>query len=387
MKTKYQYSIQPNEIAGFIALLDCADFYAQERGEKGKWLKQFPELKNTKFEELVDYIRDESQFEKKYPFRKLTQLFLPKIHTVDDFKKYITQFRPKEADKINVMIDSVYPVYQKFYKNNEVKLTDIAQHTTEFLNKIAIEPLKQVWTFFNPVYHPEKKQITVHMFPTVITGQRGTSFHVAREDQSTQEKRFLLQEDQQWIGLGIDILKGRPSHEVGSTCSTIYHEKVHGLFHDSGAYQKLAVWLDSDNKIVKALEDHPELKRNPNVSDKNEAHMMINESLTSAFQGILEEKVRGKIRTVLYENHVINTMAHKVIPLLKDAMETGETFGPEFMKKFEKEFVSSIAEMQKLVHEKQMGTTGLYSTLSDGKQEGKNLTVRQASLAQNQQHT
>ena len=117
-----RYSVQQSEIAGFIALLDAANFYSQEKNEKGKWLERFPALKETEFEALVDYIRDESHTAKGHPLRRLTQMFLPQIHTLDDFKRSIELFRPAEADKINTMIDSVYPVYQKFYKENEQKV-------------------------------------------------------------------------------------------------------------------------------------------------------------------------------------------------------------------------------------------------------------------------
>ena len=56
-----KYSVQPNEIAGFISLLDCADFYAEEKKEKKRWLELLPELGKTDFNEVVDFMRDEHQ--------------------------------------------------------------------------------------------------------------------------------------------------------------------------------------------------------------------------------------------------------------------------------------------------------------------------------------
>lgn len=339
------YSVQPSEIAGFVALLNAADFYAQQHGEKNAWLEQLPDLKQTDFEKLVDFVRDENLFE---AMKKL----LSEMSSVDDLKEFITKSpNPKiKADKINAMIDSVYPVYQKFYQDNEKILQNKASQVNDFLNKMALDPLKQVGHFFNPDYQPKEDKITVYMFPTSIIGVRGENFH-------TQ------QEDQQWIAIGIDTLDGTRPIDIGRISSTIYHEKVHGLFHDSGADKKLSEYLKRDNKIVQILKDFPKLKRNPNVSDIEEAEMMVDESITSAFQEIMDEDVRGEKKEVLYSNYVINKMAHKTLPLLRDALKNGETFGPEFMKKFEKEFEMAFPEKEKEVTPKQEKTQRLQNPL------------------------
>lgn len=359
---KMSYSVQPNEIAGFIALLDAANFYAQEHAERRKWLEHFPELKKTRFEELVDYIRDESQScGKALPLRRVIQMFLPEIHSLDNLKNHISKSRNPDIDssKIGEMIDSVYPVYQKFYKSNEKTLHKTAMQATELLNKIAFEPLKQVSHFFNPEYQPTEKPIVVYMFPTAINGWRGQNFHTQKGD--------IPQEDQQWIALGADMMEGSRPIDVGNISSTIYHEKIHGIFHDSKADKTLRDFLKSGNKIVQTLRDFPELKRNPNVPAINEAEMMVNEALTSAFEGILNEEVRGKKKEILYENDVINTMAHKAIPLLRETLKTGKTFGPDFLKKFEKEFVTAVPEMLALKKEKILS-----SRLSNGSKDGQN---------------
>ena len=332
------YSVQPSEIAGFVALLNAADFYAQEHGEKNAWLEQLPDLKQTDFEKLVDFVRDENLFE---AMKKL----LSEMSSVDDLKEFITKSLNPEikADKINAMIDSVYPVYQKFYQDNEKTLQNTAPQVNDLLNKITLDPLKQVGHFFNPDYQPKEDKITVYMFPTSIIGWCGENFHTK-------------QEDQQWIAIGTDGLDGIRPIDIGGVSSTIYHEKVHGLFHDSGADKKLSEYLKGDNKIVQILKDFPQLKRNPNVSDIEEAEMMVNESITSAFQGILDEDVLGKKKEVLYANRVINKMAHKTLPLLREALKNGETFGPEFMKKFEKEFEMALPEMKKETAPKQENT-------------------------------
>jgi uncharacterized membrane-anchored protein YjiN (DUF445 family) len=339
------YSVQPSEIAGFVALLNAANFYAQKHGEKSKWLEQLPDLKQTDFEKLVDFVRDEHLSEE-------TKKLLSEMSSVDDLKEFITKSpNPKiKADKINAMIDSVYPVYQKFYQDNEKILQNKASQVNDFLNKMALDPLKQVEHFFNPDYKPKEDRITVYMFPTSIIGVRGENFH-------TQ------QEDQQWIAIGIDTLDGTRPIDIGRISSTIYHEKVHGLFHDSGADKKLSEYLKGDNNIVQTLKDFPQLKRNPNVSDIEEAEMMVDESITSAFQEIMDEDVRGEKKEVLYANHVINKMAHKTLPLLREALKNGETFGPEFMKKFEKEFEMAFPEKEKEVAPKQEKTQQLQNPL------------------------
>jgi len=339
------YSVQPSEIAGFVAFLDAANFYHQENGEKNAWLERLPELKQTDFEKLVDFVRDENLYE-------AMQMLLSEKNSVDDLKEFITKSLNSEikADKINAMIDSVYPVYQKFYQDNEKTLQNTAPQVNDFLNKMALDPLKQVGHFFNPDYQPKEDKITVYMFPTSIIGWCGENFHTK-------------QEDQQWIAIGTDGLDGIRPIDIGGVSSTIYHEKVHGLFHDSGAYKKLSEYLKGDNKIVQILKDFPELKRNPNVSDIEEAEMMVNESITSAFQEIMDEDVRGEKKEILYSNYVINKMAHKTLPLLRDALKNGETFGPEFMKKFEKEFEMAFPEKEKEVAPKQEKTQQLQNPL------------------------
>ena len=43
---------------------------------------------------------------------------------------------------------------------------------------------------------------------------------------------------------------------------------------------------------VQILRNSPQLKRNPNVSEVEEAEMMVNEAITSAFEGMLNEDIR-----------------------------------------------------------------------------------------------
>ena len=366
-----KYSVRPNEIAGFISLLDAANFYSQEKGEKSKWLENLPELKQTDFEKLVDFVREESLSTGKFiPLRRAMQVFLNKMNSVDDLKEFITRSPNPEikADKINSMIDSVYPVYQKFYRANEKILQNTAPQVNDLLNKIALDPLKQVEHFFNPDYQSIEDKITVYMFPNFLNGHRGQNFH-------TQ------QEDQQWIALGADMLDGTRPIDIGKISSTIYHEKVHGLFHDSKADKKLSEYLKGDNKIVQILRDFPQLKRNPNVSETAEAEMMVNEAITSAFEGILNEDVRGKKKEVLYENHVINKMAHKTIPLLREALKNGETFGPAFLKKFEKEFETAVPEIEKEIALKQRKSS-VMARLSEATNKGKNDPRNQTNMPQ-----
>ncbi len=215
--------------------------------------------------------------------------------------------------------------------------------------------MERVAHFYKPGYHLEE-QIEMYIFPNAVKGIRGQSL------KNTSGCK-------QWIAIGQDKLMNPDLIDEGQCASILYHEKVHGVFQDTGARDWLCEYLDENNPIVKKLNENPQLKRNPNVSDKAEAGMMVDEALTSAFQGILEEQVRGHIRDVLYSNHIINIMAHKAIPLIKEALQNGETFGPGFMKKFEQEFVSSIEEMQKKIHEQKVADN-LGTRLSAGKQQG-----------------
>lgn len=361
------YSVQPNEIAGFISLLNAADFYSQEKGEKSKWLERLPELKQTDFEKLIDFIRDKNLSTGK--FIPLMQTHLNEMNSVDDLKEFITKFPTSEMkfNKINAMIDSVYPVYQKFYQDNERILQNTASKVNDLLNKIALNPLKQVERFFNSEYQLKEDKITVYMFPTAINGYRGQDFPIQ-------------QDDQQWIALGADMLDGTRPIDIGGISSIIYHEKVHDLFHDLGADEKLSEYLKGNNKMVQILKELPQLKRNPNISEIDEAEMMINESITSAFEGMLNEDVRGKGKDILYENHVINKMAHKTIPLLRQALKNGGTFGHEFLKKFEKEFEAAVPEVLQQITKKKTEKSPFKLKMYKRSREGKNASRNRTAI-------
>ena len=47
--------------------------------------------------------------------------------------------------------------------------------------------------------------------------------------------------------------------------------------------------------------------------------------MTTAFQGIFERDVLKQKRKILYDNPVVNIMAHKMIPVLETALKNGET--------------------------------------------------------------
>ena len=384
----FSYFVQPNEMAGFVFLLDAGDFYAQEKekNEKNRWLTLFPELKKTKFEELIDFFQKEKETAKSTKHISLMDAFkklIPHIQSLEDLKKIIAKspnsnFNP---EKINAIIQPVFEIYHRFYSANEDKLNNFAKLSTNTLNDKTVEFLSKAGRFFNPKYQP--KMFTTYVFPSSVSGVRGQSFHTVAKDFITST------EDKQSLAIGSNVLDGTAKMGNGLIFSTIFHETIHGLFEDSGARGVMSKYLPPDNPIVKTLETFPELKRNPNVSDKNEAEMMINEAITCAFQGILEKEKRPDgIRENLYSHPVINIMAHKTIPLLKDAMETGETFGPDFMKKFEKEFISSMDEMQKKIHEQKVADN-LKACLSKGKYGGENLknetSRQQAFLAKNNQ--
>ena len=381
MGKKHLYSVQPNEMAGFIALLDCADFYSEEKKEREGWLELLPQLKDTDFNELVNFMRDEKQSERKRLKTSLMdalRILLPEIHSLEELKEKIAKSPNPDVkpEEIGMMIDSVYPIYQEFFHQYAPLLKEKGEEIAGVLNEHAQDSLERVAHFYKPGYHLEE-QIEMYIFPNAVKGLRGQNL------KNTSGCK-------QWIAIGQDRLMNPDSIDKGQCASLLYHEKVHGVFKDTGARDWLREYLNEDNPIVKKLNENPELKRNPNVSDESEAGMMVDEALTSAFQGILEEQVRGHVPDVLYSNHVINIMAHRAIPLVKEALKSGETFGLGFMKKFEQEFVSSLEEMKEQVH-KQKVAESLGSCLSDGKQSGENLedtkSKQQISLLRDNQHT
>lgn len=381
MGKKHLYSVQPNEMAGLIALLDCADFYSKEKKEKEGWLELLPQLKDTDFSRLADCMQTEKQRarnkSKIFSIHEL-QRRLAEIHSVDDLKEIIKKspFLDVKPEEIGKMIDSVYPIYHQFFHQYAPLLKEKGEEIAGVLNEHAQDSLERVAHFYKPGYHLEE-QIEMYIFPNAIKGLRGQNL------KNTSGCK-------QWIAIGQDRLMNPDSIDKGQCASLLYHEKVHGVFQDTGARDWLREYLNEDNPIVKKLNENPELKRNPNVSDESEAGMMVDEALTSAFQGILEEQVRGHVPDVLYSNHVINIMAHRAIPLVKEALKSGETFGPGFMEKFEQEFVSSLEEMKEQVH-KQKVAESLGSCLSDGKQSGENSedtkSKQQISLLRDNQHT
>ena len=138
----------------------------------------------------------------------------------------------------------------------------------------------------------------------------------------------------------------RTDRSFNPPCSFIFHEKVHGIFDESGQSAWLRNYLTNDNPIAQAMGQYPELKQSEELDNVRAAHQTIDEALTTAFQGLYEEQEAGlpiKIRDDLYKTQpTINTLAHKLIPLIKEALKNGETFGPTFMKKVETEFMSIV---------------------------------------------
>lgn len=70
-----------------------------------------------------------------------------------------------------------------------------------------------------------------------------------------------------------------------------------------------------------------------------------------------------------------------MIPVLETAFKNGETFGPEFMKKFEKEFESAVPEIEKEIAPKQEKSS-IMARLSEAANKGKDDPWNQLNTAQ-----
>ncbi len=345
-----KYSVEANEIAGFIHFFgDVAPKREMD------WIKRYPELGKTDYQKLIGLMRankhkiapDGIRLTDNYLYAGIEQM-----KTVDELKKRILAYSGNDIDKnrMNQMIDSVWPVFHSFYPQNASELNQSAKTAQEFMNQNATKPLEAIAHFYNYEL-PSDYTVKSYMIPTV-------------DDQSGQLKRGgqnINKGQMEMIWFTESYLKTNPEPPYWM----ILHESTHALFNKSGSWDKSFDYLTDDNPLVQCFRNNPELKRTPQQSDKDAAHWILNEGLTTAFQGIFEEDVLHHHRKTLYANPVIDTMAHRMMPILRESIKTGETFGPEFMKKFEREFMDAVPEMLKLTDK----SKGLISRVTNGSKE------------------
>ena len=331
------YSVQPNEIAGFIHF-----FSSTTPEQKDVWLDKYPELKETDFENLVALMAESKKKSGPSISDSMLHDFIDKIKILDDLKKILDDYPRKDIDinKMKQTLDSIWPIYDKFYQEQVGKLDSMSNQASTFMNQEAVKPLENVAKFYNYEI-PQDYTVFTHIYPVATTE---TDSH-QRGGRNRKSGEFL------WFSNNI-LKKDNPEIPY----STIFHEASHNIFSKSGEYDKALDSWDESSPVVQFFKNNPQLKLRQNVSAKDTAQGLLNEVLTTAFQGIFERDVLKQKRESLYANPVINIMAHRMIPVLETAFKNGETFGPEFMKKFEKEFEMALPEMKKETAPKQENT-------------------------------
>ena len=136
-----QYSVQPDEIVGFIYFLTRT---TQEQQQA--WLEKYPELKKTNFEHLLTENRQKSG-----PSLARLFNFIEDIKDVTTLYDILDDYPDKNVDinKMKETVKSVWPIYHSFYQQNAKELRHCAKQADKFMNNTAIESLKNVAQFYN----------------------------------------------------------------------------------------------------------------------------------------------------------------------------------------------------------------------------------------------
>ena len=356
------FSIQPNEIAGFIHF-----FSSTTPEQKDVWLDKYPELKTTNFENLITLMAENKKKSGPSISDSMLHDFIDKINNLDDLKKVLDGYPGKDIDinKMKQTLDSIWPIYDKFYQEQASKLNSMSDQATQFMNKETVKPLENVAKFYNYKV-PQDYTISTYLYP------------VATAEKDPHQRGGRNRKSGVFIWFSDNLLK-KDNPKV--PFSTIFHEATHNIFSKSGEADKSLDYETENSPVVHFFETHPEQKHNPKDSAKGSSVWLLNETLTTAFQGIFERDILKQKRESLYANPAINIMAHRMIPVLETALKNGETFGPEFMKKFEKEFEAALPEIEKEITPKQEKSP-IMARLSEAANKGKDDPRNQVNATQ-----
>lgn len=339
-----KYSVQPNEMMGFFNML-TANSRQQE-----VWEKTIPELKEIDFKELISFISQNDI---------LNVDFFKQINLSNySFKDFTQLFQGKHKNTL----EAAYTAYHSFYEKSGIK--EYAEKIEQEINAVGKDSLKKMAQF----YGLNGNHNTIAYAVPSVDGSGSCSL-------SGQEKSFQLLTLKMPINENTDIKKD---------VSKLFHETAHGVLEDSGSEKILESHFGKHNIITDLMKKHPELKRHKTDS----AQLMTDEFLTTAFQKIFARDSLGIESS--YAQPTIAIMAQKMVGtsekpgILAEALKNGETFGPEFMKKIEKEFESAVPEMEKEMAPKQ-DKSPLTARLSEATKDGKNDPRNQVNTAQ--EHT
>lgn len=302
---RMHYSVQPSEIMGFFNMLTAN--YRQQ----ASWKETIPELKEIDFKGLTDFISQNDILNEDF-FKKIN---LPN-YSLTDFAQLFQEHKNS--------LEGAYAAYHSFYKNSGIE--EYANKIEEKINRVGKDSFEKMAQF----YGLKGDHSTIAYAVPSIDGSRSCSL-------SGQKKSFQL------LTLKMPIDKNT---NIEKDISKLFHETAHGVLEDSGSEKILKDYFKQHNLVPELLEKYPKLKRHPTDS----AQIMFDEFLTTAFQKIFAREKLG-IKSS-YAQPTIAIMASKIVGtpekpgILASRLKNGETFGPEFMKKFEKEFQSAIPKIK-----------------------------------------
>ena len=301
------------------------------------WEKAIPELKEIDFKELIAFISQNDILN--VDFFKQTNL---SNYSLRDFTQL---FQGKHKNTL----EAAYTAYHSFYEKSGIK--EYAEKIEQEINAVGKYSLKKMAQF----YGLNGNHNTIAYAVPSVDGSGSCSL-------SGQEKSFQLLTLKMPINENTDIKKD---------VSKLFHETAHGILEDSGSEKLLKKYFKLNPTLSQLFQKHPILKRH----ETDDASLMVDEFLTTAFQKMFARDTL-KIESS-YRQPTIAVMAQKMVGtsekpgILAEALKNGETFGPEFLKKLEKEFESAIPEIEKEITQTKK-SVHILSTLSNGKEDGKN---------------
>ena len=328
-----KYSVQPNEMMGFLNMLT-----ANDRQQK-KWISAIPELNNIDFKGLIEFISKNNILNVDF-FKSID----PEKYSLIDFKSCI-------PENYTNNLEMAYNGYHSFYEKSNIE--NYVEQIEKTINSLGQDSFKQMAHFYG-LKNADDYTTTAYALAS-IDGSGSCSL-------SGKDKSFQL--------LTIKIPPDENT-DIKKDVSKLFHETAHGILEDSGAEKILKNYFKQKNLFTELMESRPDLKRHKTDSTQ----IIVDEFLTTAFQKIFSRNNFGIESS--YSQATIAIMAQKMIGtpekpgILAKALKKGETFGPVFMKKFENEFESAVPEIEKEIATKQEKSP-VRARLSEAEKEGKN---------------
>ena len=293
---------------------------ANSRQQEG-WKTTIPKLNDIDFKGLVEFVSKNDILNVDF-FKKID----PKNYSLKDFENF---FGKKYIDTL----EEAYKAYHSFCEKSGIK--KYAKRIEEKINSLGQSSFQKMAQFYQ-LENEGNHTATAYVLAS-IDGSGSCSL-------SGKEKTFQLLTIKVPIDTNTDIKKD---------VSKLFHETAHGILEDSGSEKVLKRYLELNPELFQLFQNHPQLKRHKT----DDVQLMIDECLTTAFQKMF---ARDNLEIESsYAQSTIAVMAQRMVGtperpgILVKALKNGETFGPGFMKKFEKEFEIAVPEIEREITSKQ----------------------------------